>query len=227
MAGNGFVSVETQGRDEERDEDFTSMDDGNFDDTDGIFDGGTDAEGVFADQTSVFSTPRAPSADHSNALTTREMEARRYEDAKPSRQLPVARAVYNKRAGFKPQPKRVLVAQFDAQGRPAVARFAGGQQLESFRPPTLAEFHSLKNNGRIVKGGIGQAPTPGLPWKKIAVGGSVLAVGGLAWYFWKKRKQDQANTVVQQVPESNSAFEYSPYDDASSGSGDPGGSFED
>lgn len=208
-----FVPVETQGQDEERDDDLSFDDDGIFDSDDGdLFDGGSDAEGVFSDQTSVFSTPRDPSADHSNALTTREMEARRYEDAKPPRQLPAARAVYNKRAGFKspPKPKRVLVAKFDDQGRPLVAHFANGRQLEPFRVPTPQEFHSLKTKGKIVKGGIGEAAPAGLPWKKILIGGgAVVAAGGLAWYLWQKRKQakqDVSSTVVEQVPESAAAL---------------------
>lgn len=203
-----FVPVETQGQDEERDDDLSELDDGIFDSDADIFDGGTDAEGVFADRTSVFSTPRDATVDHSNALTTREMEDRRYEDGKPPRQLPAAREVYNKRAGFKgrPQGKRALVAKFDDQGRPLVAYFQNGRQLEPFRVPTPAEFHTLKTKGKIVKGGIGQvnsAEKPsGLPWGKIAVAGGVVAAGGLAWYLWRKRKNADANTVVQQVPES-------------------------
>lgn len=208
-ARSEFVPVETQGQDEERDDDLSFDDDGIFDSDGDLFDGGTDAEGVFSDQTSVFSTPRDASADHSNALTTREMEARRYEDAKPSRQLPAARAVYNQRAGFKPRPqaKRALVAKFDDQGRPLVACFQNGKQLEPFRAPTPAEFHALKTKGKIVKGGIGQTVTgSAIPWGKVAAVGGVVVAGGVAWYLWRKRKNaaaaDDANAVVEEVPES-------------------------
>lgn len=212
---NGFVSVETQGQDVERDDDLLADDDGIFDSSDDLFEErdetDTDGEGVFADNTSIFSAPGDPSVDHSNAITTREMDARRYEDAKPHESLKVAREVYNLRAGFKQPPKtkkqkRVLVAQFDAQGRPLVAHFADGKQLEPFRVPTQREFHSLKTKGKIVRGGIGEPPAPegagggGIPWKKILLVGGVAVAGGAAWYFWKKRKN--AEPVVDNIRES-------------------------
>lgn len=214
MARNGFVPVETQGPDVERDDD-TSMDGDIFDSADDIFDGenenDVDGEGIFADNTSVFSSSRSSSVDHSNAITTREMDARRHEDAKPPRSLPAARKVYNARAGFKDKPsvKRILVAKFDDQGRPIVAYFAGDKQLEPFRTPTAAEYEALRTKGKLVKGGIGQVAPDGsvasgsaFPWKKVLVGGgAVVAAGGLAWYFWKKRK-NAAATVVEQVNES-------------------------
>lgn len=221
MARNGFVPVESQGQDIERDDD-ASMDGDIFDSADDIFDGenedDSDGEGVFADNTSVFSSSRSASVDHSNALTTREMEARRYEDAKPPKVLPAARKVYDARAGFKDKPKvkRILVAKFDDQGRPVVAHFAGNKQLEPFRTPTQKEHEALRTKGRLVKGGVGQVAPDGsvapaasgstFPWKKVLVGsGAVVAAGGLAWYFWKKRK-NAADTVVEQVAESTAVF---------------------
>jgi hypothetical protein len=199
---NSFVPVESQGQDIESDEDLDAGDDGIFDDEDSIFDDGGSGEGSFADQTSTFSTPADPRADHSNALTTREMEARRYEDPKPPQSMPVARQVYNMRSGFK-QPKRALVARFDDQGRPLVAYYVNGKQTETFRLPTPEELQTLQTKGRIVKGGIGQVPSEGggLPWKKIAVAGAAVAAAGAAYYFWKKRKTDDANTTVETVGE--------------------------
>lgn len=217
MARNGFVPVETQGQDIERDDD-ASMDGDIFDSADDIFDGenedDSDGEGVFADNASVFSSSRSASVDHSNALTTREMEARRYEDAKPPKVLPSARKVYDARAGFKGKPKvkHILVAKFNDQGRPVVAHFAGNKQLEPFRAPTQKEHDALRTKGRLVQGGVGQVAPDGsiapaasgsaFPWKKVLVGsGAAVVAGGLAWYFWKKRK-NAADTVVEQVAES-------------------------
>lgn len=216
MARNGFVPVESQGQDIERDDD-ASMDGDIFDSADDIFDGenedDVDGEGVFSDNPSVFSSSRSPSVDHSNALTTREMEDRRYEDAKPPKVLPAARKVYDARAGFKDKPKvkRILVAKFDDQGRPIVAHFAGNKQLEPFRVPTPKEHEALRTKGRLVKGGVGEVAADGsiasptgsaFPWKKVLVGsGAAVVAGGLAWYFWKKRK-NAANAIVEQVDES-------------------------
>jgi len=215
MARNGFVPVETQGPDVERDDDLLGDDDGIFDSADDLFsdENASDAngEGTFADATSVFSTPRDPSEDHSNALTTREMDARRYEDAKPHESMKAARQVYNKRAGFKQAPKRTLVAKFDEQGRPLVACFAGGKQIEPFRMPTEREFHALKTKGKIVRGGIGQAPaatTSSIPWTKLLLVGA--AVAGGAWYFWKRKKRVE---VVEGVSE---AFSDDDSDDSDS-----------
>lgn len=207
MARNGFVPVETQGPDVERDDDLLGDDDGIFDSADDLFSdenaSDVDGEGTFADATSVFSTPRDPSEDHSNALTTREMDARRYEDAKPHESMKVARQVYNKRAGFKQAPKRTLVAKFDEQGRPLVACFAGGKQLEPFRMPTEREFHALKTKGKIVKGGIGQAPTTttsSIPWTKLLLVGGAAVAGGAAWYFWKRKKRAEVVESVKEAP---------------------------
>lgn len=207
MARNGFVPVETQGPDVERDDDLLGDDDGIFDSADDLFSdenaSDVDGEGTFTDATSVFSTPRDPSEDHSNALTTREMDARRYEDAKPHESMKVARQVYNKRAGFKsaPKQKRTLVAKFDDQGRPLVACFADGKQLEPFRVPTEREFHALKTKGKIVKGGIGEAASAsssGIPWTKLLLVGGAAVAGGAAWYFWKRKKRAE---VVEGVSE--------------------------
>ena len=222
---NGFVPVETQGQDVERDDDLLADDDGIFDSADDLFDGrednDTDSEGVFADNTSIFSTSRDSSVDHSNAITTREMDARRHEDAKPHESMKIARAVYNDRAGFKAAPKakkqkRVLVAKFDEQGRPLVAQFADGKQLEGFRVPTPSEFHALKTKGKIVQGGVGEAPAAAaegsIPWKKILLAGGVAVAGGAAWYFWKKRKNPEP--VVDNIRESGADDEGDDYEDS-------------
>lgn len=205
MARNSFVPVETQGQDVERDDDLVGDDDGIFDTSDDLFAGNEEQdeerEGVFADRDSVFSTSRDPSTDHTNALTTREMTARRYEDAKPHESMKAARKVYNARAGFKPG-KRLLVAKFDEQGRPHVAHHVDGKQVEAFRVPTEKEFQALKTKGKIVSGGVGEAPAPAgsIPWKKILLVGGVAAAGGAAWYFWKKRKNGAE--VVDSIRES-------------------------
>ena len=203
---NSFVPVETQGQDVERDDDLIGDDDGVFDSSDDLFAGNEEQdeerEGVFADRDSVFSTSRSPSMDHTNALTTREMTARRYEDAKPHESMKAARQVYNDRAGFR-QGKRLLVAKFDEQGRPHVAHHVDGKQVEAFRVPTEKEFQALKTKGKIVSGGVGEVPAPAgnIPWKKILlVGGIAAAAGGAAWYFWKKRKN--ATEVVDSIRES-------------------------
>jgi LPXTG-motif cell wall-anchored protein len=206
---NSFVPVETQGQDVERDDDLIGDDDGIFDSSDDLFAGNEEhdeeREGVFADRDSVFSTSRDPSMDHTNALTTREMTARRYEDAKPHESMKAARQVYNARAGFKkPEGKRLLVAKFDEQGRPHVAHHVDGKQVEAFRVPTEKEFQALKSKGKIVSGGVGEAPAPAgsIPWKKILIVGGVAAAGGAAWYFWKKRRNGAE--VVDSVHESAS-----------------------
>jgi len=206
---NSFVPVETQGQDVERDDDLIGDDDGIFDSSDDLFAGNEEhdeeREGVFADRDSVFSTSRDPSMDHTNALTTREMTARRYEDAKPHESMKAARQVYNARAGFKkPEGKRLLVAKFDEQGRPHVAHHVDGKQVEAFRVPTEKEFQALKTKGKIVSGGVGEAPAPAgsIPWKKILIVGGVAAAGGAAWYFWKKRRNGAE--VVDSVHESAS-----------------------
>lgn len=206
---NSFVPVETQGQDVERDDDLIGDDDGIFDSSDDLFAGNEEhdeeREGVFADRDSVFSTSRDPSMDHNNALTTREMTARRYEDAKPHESMKAARQVYNARAGFKkPEGKRLLVAKFDEQGRPHVAHHVDGKQAEAFRVPTEKEFQALKTKGKIVSGGVGEAPAPAgsIPWKKILIVGGVAAAGGAAWYFWKKRRNGAE--VVDSVHESAS-----------------------
>lgn len=210
MARNGFVPVESQGQDVERDDDLLADDDGIFDSSDDIFEErdetDTDGEGVFTDKTSIFSRAGDPAEDHSNAITTREMEKRRYEDGKPHESMKVAREVYNLRAGFKqpPKQKRVLVAKFDDQGRPLVAHFVGGKPVEAFRVPTEREFISLKTKGKIVKGGIGETAAPpaesGIPWKKILIAGGVVAAGGAAWYFWKKRRNPEIVEAVHEHP---------------------------
>jgi hypothetical protein len=196
MTRSHFAPVETQGPDIERDEDLDVEDDGVFDD--GLFDDG-EQEGVFEDRTSIFSTPSDPPADHHNALTTREMEARRYEDPKPPQQMTAARKVYNDRAGFA-QPKRNLVAKFDAQGRPFVAYFVNGKQTEAFRVPTLEEVKLLQTKGKLVSGGIGSTEaSSGIPWKKILIGAVAVVAAGGAYYIWKKRKQDTDSTTVDHV----------------------------
>ncbi len=88
-----------------------------------------------------------------------------------------------------------LVAVWDAQGNPQVARTINNRQQEQFHPPSPEEWELLKARGYFARGGLSDvAPatptTPaapaageGFPWKKAA---AVLgAVGALwAWKNW-------------------------------------------
>lgn len=103
-----------------------------------------------------------------------------------------------------------LVAQFDAQGQPLVARtqMRDGRpvQLEEFRRPTPDEYNSLMFGGKIVRGGVvgSQVPagtnlmarsqrtplgqtTTGINWKRVALyaGVGTAAIGG-GWFAYKK-----------------------------------------
>jgi hypothetical protein len=183
-------SVATPPNVAERDDDDLFDGDGIFDEGGDIFDddGDFDSEGVFADDTSIFSTPSSPSEDHRNPITTKTQEMVRYEG--PTEQQAIVRQ------------KSQLVAKFDANGLPWVCRYIGGKPIEKFRKPTQEEFEKLRNQGRVVKGGIGDVPakdvTPttvtkkgrfaNLPWKWLVLTGVVGAGGFAAYKLYRKRK---------------------------------------
>lgn len=106
-----------------------------------------------------------------------------------------------------------LVAQFDAQGQPLVARtqMRNGKpvQLEEFRRPTPDEYNSLMFGGKIVRGGVVGSEVPaganlmarsqrtplgqtsgGMNWKRIALyaGVGTVAIGG-GWFAYKKLQE--------------------------------------
>lgn len=184
-------SVATPPNVAERDSDELFDADGIFDEDGDIFDDDGDfdveGEGVFADRPSIFSTPATPSEDHRNPITTTQQEMVRYEE--PTEKQAIVRQ------------KMQLVAQFDRNGIPWVAKHVGGKPVERFRAPTPEEFQKLRNQGRIVKGGIGEVPmkdvTPTaqqksflarLPWKWLVLTGAIGAGGFVAYRAYKKRQ---------------------------------------
>lgn len=107
-----------------------------------------------------------------------------------------------------PPPSLQLLSVFGDNGRVRVALAVNGQRVEEWRDPTEKEWVQLRERGRLIRGGIGQAPvqpsaaqqvpapTPpstGLPLGKLLVGGLALAGVGAALYFWHQNKQMNEN----------------------------------
>lgn len=160
-----------------------------------------DDDGLFRDEESIFGDEGMVDTD--NRLLTNSEDARMHSP-------PV-------RAGHAVEQPVALVAVFDQNGEPLVARhqMQGGkpQQLEEFRRPDPDEYNSVMFGGKIVKGGVvgeqvptgtnlkptlmrtplGQTQQTGPNWKKIGlvtVGGVALVGGGYFAYRWYQNRED-------------------------------------
>lgn len=185
-----------------RDERDPDMDDDDYD-ADSLFDEGDDVfsddeddedqEGVFRDKTSIFSSAHSKPEDHHNPLISKEQERQQWESPKAPRALPGPANIE--------QAKKQLVARFDQQGQPMVARHVNGKAVEQWRRPSKEEHEALRTRGRLVKGGIGEAAAPmtamivppaapGMDWKKMAMWAGGLAVAGYGgWVLWNKYRK--------------------------------------
>lgn len=185
---------------------MSQLDDGIFDDSDDIFgdDDGAN-EGIFTDNESIFDTPTSPKVDHSNPLTTKQEEQQQYETPhKPAlregaNHPPTATTSGGVTRITAPDHNRKqLVAKFDAAGRPMVARAVDGKLIEPFRIPTKAEFDKVRDQGRIVKGGVtpaapvGEAAPQGMApsTKMLLWGGALVVAAGAGWWWWKRYRAD-------------------------------------
>lgn len=188
----------------ERDDDLDDHDsDTLFDEGDDIFsedEDDEDQEGVFRDKTSIFSSPHSKPEDHHNPLISKEQERQQWETPKPHRALPGPATIEQAE-----RAKKQLVAKFDQNGQPFVARHVNGKAVEQWRRPTQKEHEALRTRGRLVKGGIGAAtasamvvppPPPGTDWKKVAMwAGGLAAAGYGSWWLWNKyRKMTRATS---------------------------------
>jgi hypothetical protein len=76
-----------------------------------------------------------------------------------------------------------------------------GNPVEQYRPPTQEEWNLLRQNGRMVKGGLGDAPKVGgssvMP--KVLLGGLALAAVGGAIYWWVKKREDSMEADVDEL----------------------------
>lgn len=136
--------------------------------------GENEAQGVFAEEDSVFDDELEP---HSHALVTRA------EEIQPSL-LP----------GQKAPTTRKLVSTWTADGHMVVAQAVDGQRVEQWRPPTPEEFELFKRQGRLVKGAVGASsePSKGGGWKKILFSfAAIAALGGGGWYLYNRYKKDE------------------------------------
>lgn len=175
------MATEDDGDEYEVDEDAGSGEDGgSFADESSTF-----ARRAFDDSRSSFATPQTPPVNTASPLVTKEQEEARYETAQP------------------PTPKRLLVCQIDKHGMPWVAQFAGKKRLERWRRPNEDEFNFLKENGRLVKGGIGEVPvaaaSAGQTWPtpvKIGVG---LAAAFAAYKIYQFVKRDELDVNYVEV----------------------------
>ena len=103
--------------------------------------------------------------------------------------------------GYTPTPVVQLLAVWDNKGRPMVARAVNGNPVEGYRPPTQEEWELLKNNGRMVRGGIGDvaAPPAANTMKKLLLGGLALAALGGGLYYYVKKREDSMDDNVDEL----------------------------
>ncbi len=103
-----------------------------------------------------------------------------------------------------PRPAAVvqLLAVWDQQGRPSVAKSVNGNPVEAWRAPTAQEWELLRQGGRMVRGGLSAAPEAGAvpggapAMKKLLIAGAALAaLGGLAYWYVKKREDSMEEDV--------------------------------
>ncbi len=104
-------------------------------------------------------------------------------------------------AGRNPPAVVQLLAVWDQQGRPSVAKAVNGSPVEAWRAPTPQEWELLRQGGRMVRGGLSAAPEVsavpgGTAMKKLLIAGAALAaVGGLAYWYVKKREDSMEEDV--------------------------------
>ncbi len=95
-----------------------------------------------------------------------------------------------------PVDTQQLIAIFDANGSVRVALTEEGNRIEEWRQPTKQEWALLKNEGQIVRGGMGDVPATTAPasgmtaTKWAVVAGAVAVAAGAGIYFWQKYKDD-------------------------------------
>jgi len=107
-----------------------------------------------------------------------------------------------------PAPARQLVAFFGADGQPLVAYSVNGQMQEQPRPPTQEELELLRVKGRLVQGGIENAPAMGaapaaqgsfLSRNATLLGGLAAVAVGASVYFYQKRKREREEAETEEV----------------------------
>lgn len=147
------------------------------DDSGGIF-----SKNNFEDNESIFSQK---TVDQRSPLTTKAADEQRFQEPEPL----------------------TLVCVFDAEGKPAVARFEGRRRVEAWRRPTPPEVEFLQAQGKLVRGGVetvagaGAEPAPakGFSVMKAVIGLAVVgAVGYGAWRLYRY-SQEEAEADVYDV----------------------------
>lgn len=111
-----------------------------------------------------------------------------------------------------PQGSLQLLSVFGSDGKVRVALALDGERIEDWRAPTDKEWHQLRERGRLIRGGIGQAPPAqvpaappaapapagqmtiaGIPLSKLLFAGVALVGAGAAFHFWRQHKQMNEN----------------------------------
>lgn len=138
-------------------------------------------EGIY-DRGSTFDRGEERTGDASNPVIERQED--------PARGVPAAELAQGRNAAPIISNDQ-LVAVWDQNGNPQVARVVNHRQQGHFHPPTKEEWEALRARGQLVKGGLSDAPaaapaapagdSKGFPWGKAV---AVLGVLGALW-AWK------------------------------------------
>lgn len=100
-----------------------------------------------------------------------------------------------------PTPVVQLLAVWGDRGQMLVCKAVDGNPIEQYRMPTAEEFALLKQGGRMVRGGFGEAPAaPAAPgMSKLLIGGLAVAAIGAAAYFYTKKKEEEFEEDVEDI----------------------------